>query len=75
MSVKKYKTAREFREGVAARILAKGVGTNKSEDFREGYNWAGDHLFDDIYDYLNEYLISKGEEEILLVEVMRNAKK
>ena len=76
MSVKKYKIAREFRKGVAARILGQALDSKCSKDFEAGYGWAGRDGFDILYDALNEYLVSVGEEEIGMVgipeDVFRN---
>jgi len=72
MSVKKYKIAKEFRRGVAARILGQAIDSKCSKDFKVGYGCAGGEIFDVLYDALNEYLISVGEEEVLIVEAMRN---
>jgi hypothetical protein len=77
MSVKKYKIAREFRKGVAARILGQAIDSKCSKDFEAGYGWASrDNCFDILYDALNEYLVSVGEEEIGMVgipeDVLRN---
>jgi hypothetical protein len=70
MSVKKYKIAREFRKGVAARILGQAINSKCSKDFEAGYSWAGrEDCFDILYDALNEYLVSVGEKEISLIGI------
>jgi len=77
MSVKKYKIAREFRKGVAARILGRAINPKEyNKSFEEGYSWACRDGFDFLYDALNKYLVSVGEEEIGVVgipeEIFRN---
>ena len=77
MSVKKYQIAREFRKGVAARILGRAIDPKEyNKSFEAGYSWASRDGFDFLYDALNEYLISVGEEEINIVgvpeEILRN---
>lgn len=77
MSVKKYQIAREFRKGVAARILGRAIDPKEyNKSFEEGYSWACRDGFDFLYDALNKYLVLVGEEEISLVnaseEILRN---
>jgi hypothetical protein len=75
MSVNKYQIAREFRKGVAARILGQAIDISKcSKYFEEGYGWASEECFGVLYDALNKYLVSVGEEKIEIVEAMRNEK-
>jgi len=72
MSVQKYKIAKEFKEGVVARILHSAIDPSKSKDFKVGYNWASEVIMVHLYDTLNEYLVNIGEEKIEMVEAMRN---
>ena len=72
MSVKKYELAREIRKGVSARILNQAQEFSKcSPAFMEGWYWAGENM-GSLYDRINVFLKSIGEEKIEIVEVMRS---
>ena len=74
MSVKKYELAREVRKGASARILNMAQESPKSPAFMVGFDWANRNM-NSLYDQMNVFLKGIGEEEISMVEVMRNKEK
>ena len=69
MSTKKYDIAKEFKQGIAAKIATIPCDWDQSKHFMAGYEWASKYLAGDIFYGLNEYLRSVGENTMSWVTV------